>query len=219
MTLPAAVLFDMDGTLIDSEPYWFAAEEWIVGEFGGSWDHEKSLELIGQGLWHSARILQSHGVALSEDEIIDRLTTRVLEQVALEVPWRPGALELLREVREAGLPTALVTMSIRRFASRIAEVAGDVFDVIVTGDEVEHSKPHPEAYLTAARLLGVDPAHCVAIEDSPPGLASAVAAGTVAIGVPHIAELAPSSDYTVWPTLAGRTVDDLRELALSGRTS
>jgi beta-phosphoglucomutase-like phosphatase (HAD superfamily) len=83
------------------------------------------------------------------------------------------------------------------------------FDVIIAGDLVSRPKPHPEAYLTAAARLGVEPTLCVAIEDSAPGLAAAVAAGTSAIGVPHATQLPPSVEYTLWPTLEGRTVDDL----------
>jgi HAD superfamily hydrolase (TIGR01509 family) len=208
--LPPAVLWDMDGTLVDSEPYWLDAETALIGEWGGVWTPEDGLQLVGNGLDDSARIIQSRGVELSVDEIIETLTDRVLERIAVEVPWRPGARELLASMREAGVRTALVTMSIRRMAQPVIDAIGfPAFDVTVTGDEVGESKPHPEPYLRAAQLLGLDAADCVAIEDSAPGIASAVAAGTVPIGVPAHVPLAPSPSYVVWPTLEGRTLDDV----------
>jgi HAD superfamily hydrolase (TIGR01509 family) len=201
----------MDGTIIDTEPYWMDAETQLIAEYGGSWSHEEALSLVGQGLWHSARVLQSRGVTLSEDEIIDHLTEIVLSKLRTSgLPWRPGARELLLELREAGVRTALVTMSIRKMAQLVADTIDfDAFEVIVPGDEVEHSKPHPAAYLRATELLGVDPANCVAIEDSPPGVASASAAGAATIGVPLHVPLREDGSFTIWPTLAGRTVLDL----------
>ena len=198
----AAVLWDMDGTLVDTEPYWMVAEQELVASWGGVWTHEDGLQLVGQGLWESALVFQSRGVGLSEQEIIDALTDRVLEQIAEHVPWRPGARELLAEVRDAGIPTALVTMSIRRMADRIAsalelELDGPAFDVVVAGDEVERPKPHPDPYLRAAELLAVDIRHCAAIEDSEPGVASAVASGATSFAVPFHVPLPPSPAYAL----------------------
>ncbi len=127
----------MDGTIVDTEPYWMVAEEALVGSFGGTWTHEDGLRLVGNGLDDSARILQEAGVDLPVAEIIDRLSDRVMEQILVEVPWRPGARELLREIREAGIPTALVTMSIGRMARQVADaVPFDAFDHVVAGDDV-----------------------------------------------------------------------------------
>jgi HAD superfamily hydrolase (TIGR01509 family) len=210
--LPAAVLWDMDGTLVDTEPYWMAAEIALVESYGGSWTHDDAIQLVGSGLWHSARVLQSRGVKLSEDEIISALTDRVLDQVAERVPWRPGSRELLAELRERGIPTALVTMSIRRMAQIVADAVGfPAFAAIVAGDDVTHSKPHPEPYERAAELLEVSPHDCIAIEDSEPGIASAVAAGAVVIGVPLHILIGESDQYALWQGLAGKTVDDLVE--------
>jgi HAD superfamily hydrolase (TIGR01509 family) len=205
----------MDGTLVDTEPYWIRAETELVDSFGGTWTHEDALGVIGAGLWTSAKALQDHGVALDADEIMHTLTARVREQLTtFGVPWRPGARELLADIREAGIPTALVTMSVRPMAEQIvAEIPFDAFDLLVTGDEVDQPKPHPDAYLTAAGKLGVEPAETIAIEDSVSGLASAIAAGTIAVGVPHIVPLPPGEDRTIWPTLVGRSVADLAALA------
>jgi HAD superfamily hydrolase (TIGR01509 family) len=207
----------MDGTLVDTERYWMAAEEELVESFGGRWTHEDALGLVGSGLWESARVFQAAGVDLDADTIVARLTARVREQLAEHgVPWQPGAQELLKSVRDAGVPTALVTMSVRAMAEDIvAAIPFAAFDLLVTGDEVAEPKPHPEPYLTAAARLGVDIADCVAIEDSVPGLRSAASAGTIAIGVPHMVPLDPAAAHVIWPTLDGRTVDDIAELAAS----
>lgn len=211
---PAAVLIDMDGTLVDTEPYWMSAERDLVHAYGGAWSAEDGLTLVGQGLENSAAVLQTRGVDLSVPAIIDHLIERVLAQTKIGVPWRPGALELVTALREAHIPTALVTMSMRPLAAYVAHASGEsLFDVLVTGGDVENPKPHPEPYLRAAELLDADITRCVAIEDSVPGLASAVAAGATVVGVPAHIELAASPDYTLWPTLAGRTVEDIRSLA------
>lgn len=215
MHRPAAVLWDMDGTLINSEPYWMTAEAELVREFGGAWTHEDGLRLVGKGLWDSAGILQSHGVRLAADAIVARLTERVMEQLTeLGTPWRPGAKELLQEVREAGIPSALVTMSLRRMAELVvAGIEFDAFDSLVTGDDVVNPKPHPEPYARAAELLETAPARSVAIEDSVPGVTSAIAAGMIVVAVPFIAEVPESPHHTTWQTLEGRGLHDLRGLA------
>lgn len=208
--MPAAVLWDMDGTLVDTEPYWMSAEQELVVSYGGSWTAEDGLTLVGAGLRHSAAILRGRGVELSEDEIIEHLTERVLEQTRVAIPWQPGAQELLVALHDDGIPAALVTMSMRPLARYIADSFDfPAFATIVTGGDVSHAKPHPEPYLRAARILGVEPEDCLAIEDSVPGLASATASGAVVIGVPAHIPLQESPAYTLWPTLAGKTVADL----------
>jgi HAD superfamily hydrolase (TIGR01509 family) len=210
---PAAVLWDMDGTLVDTEPYWLAAETELVRAWGGEWSLDDGLALVGSSLERSSLILASRGVELESGEIIQLLTDRVLAQLADEVPWRPGARELLLALHEAEVPTALVTMSIRRMADHIAEAAGfPAFDVVVAGDEVDNGKPHPEPYLRAARALGVDPTDCIAVEDSEFGVASAVASGATTLAVPLHVALPPSPAYTLWDSLHGRSLDELFEL-------
>lgn len=212
---PAAVFWDMDGTLVDTEPYWMASEVELVSSFGGVWTHEDGLQMVGLGLWNSAEILRAAGVDLSADEIVQWLTDRVQQKLDTDgVPWRPGARELLADLRERGIPTALVTMSVRRMAEQIvAKIPFDAFDVIVSGDEVTEAKPHPEPYLRAAELLGVDVTDAVAIEDSLVGLTSAVASGAATIGVPHIVALPESAEHTLWASLDGKTADDIAAVA------
>ncbi|MEO6827821.1 MAG: HAD family phosphatase [Microbacteriaceae bacterium] len=227
MTLeyPAAVLWDLDGTLVDTEPYWMRAEEELVSSFGGEWTHQDALVLVGSGLWVSAGVIQSHGVELSTDAIVARLTDRVQEQIEkYGVPWRSGAYELLEDLKAHRIPTALVTMSIKRMAEQIvSQIPFHAFDVLITGDLVDRPKPDPEAYRRAAELLGVDPAKTVAIEDSIAGLASAISAGTVALSVPHMVHVPEADTHTTWTTLSGRNADDLARLlpipAGSGPTS
>ena len=178
--LPAAVLWDMDGTLVDTERYWMAAEEELVASFGGRWTHEDALGLVGMGLWESARIFQAAGVELDADTIVHRLTDRVKQQLEESgVPWRPGARELLESLRAASVPTALVTMSIRTMAEVVVEaIPFDAFDVLVTGDAVGHPKPHPEPYLAAADALGFGG---MCVDDFADPLLDA-------IGIPHLDE-------------------------------
>ncbi|MFT4124356.1 MAG: HAD family phosphatase [Microbacteriaceae bacterium] len=214
---PAAVLWDLDGTLVDTEPYWMASETELVRRHGGSWDRDDALGLVGAPLLSSARVLQRHGVRMSGPEIVEWLTDRVLERMTERMPWRPGAVELLEALHAAGTPTALVTMSIRRMAERVQlALPFPAFDVVVAGDDVVNGKPHPEAYLRAAALLGVDASACIAIEDSLPGMTSAAAAGAVVIGIPAHVPVPAGVDDVRWPSLAGRTVDDLRRAYARG---
>ncbi|MGV8876065.1 MAG: HAD family hydrolase [Rhodoglobus sp.] len=211
---PAAVLWDMDGTLINSEPYWMSAEIDLVESFGGLWTNDDALAMVGNGLFVSARLLQAKGVDLGEQAIVDYLTDSVMGQLTGSgIPWRPGARELLRELREAQIPTALVTMSIGRMAHLVVENLGFTgFDAVVTGDDVTHPKPHPEAYLLGAAHLGVAIGECVAIEDSPPGASSAFSAGATVLGVPFMVTIPEDQTHAIWPTLSGRTVNHLSEL-------
>ena len=225
--LPAAVLWDMDGTLVDTEPYWIAAEAPLVEEYGGSWSHEDALQLVGLSLDASARILQAAGVTLSEDEIISTLSARVIAMCADKgVPFRPGALELLRDLRASGVKTGLVTMSYRNMALSILDlIEFDAFDIVIAGDDAVRPKPFPDPYLQAAEALGVDIADTVAIEDSPNGLRSAIASGAVALGVPNILPLDDIAADALWPSLAGRSAADLGALhaehapAVAGRAT
>ncbi len=195
---PAAVLWDMDGTIVDTEPYWIATEYELVAEFGGEWSDDKAHSIVGLDLRDSAAVLRDRGgVDLPIDDIVNRLLDGVIRRVRQKVPWRPGARELLAALGKAGVPTALVTMSWRRFAEAVvAALPPGSFTVVITGDEVSNGKPHPEPYLAAAAALGVRARDCVAIEDSPTGVRSAVAAGCRTYAVPNVVDVPPSKDYT-----------------------
>ncbi len=142
---PSAVLWDMDGTLVDTEPYWMAAETALVESFGGSWSHEDALQLVGSGLLDSAVILQGAGVTMEAQAIVDHLTDAVQDSLRTSgVPFRPGARELLSDLRSAGIPTGLVTMSLRRMALSVVDLIDfEAFDLVVAGDDVDNPKPHP----------------------------------------------------------------------------
>lgn len=212
--LPAAVLWDMDGTLVDSEHYWMKSERDLAAAHSREWSQQDGFDLIGMSLYDSSQVIKEKlDSSLHPHEIITRLTDGVREQLAVEVPWRPGANELLLALREAGIKTALVTMSLHHMAQEVVDqIPFKAFDVIVVGDDVARGKPFPDPYLRAAELLGVDATDCVAIEDSNTGLRSAEAAGTKAIGVPNFIEIPHIPGRTIWPTLVGVTVDDLRNL-------
>ncbi|KQZ88134.1 hydrolase [Phycicoccus sp. Root563] len=212
--LPAAVFWDMDGTLVDTEPYWITAEHAIVEEAGGVWNDEYAHQLVGNDLMVSAEFIRDNSpVELEPLEIIEELLRRVVIQVQEHVPWRPGALELLDALQAAGVPNALVTMSWRSLAdSVVGALPEGTFAAVITGDEVEHGKPHPEPYLAAARALGVEVGDCVAIEDSPTGVRSAVSAGVPTIAVPHVVPVPVTVGAVQVPSLRGLAPADLVSL-------
>lgn len=213
---PAAVLWDMDGTLIDSEPYWIAAETEFAARYGVMWTHEDGLAMVGKQLSATAEALRARGVDAPESEIIAAIVAQVTAQVTARLPWQDDAKALLDEVVAAGIPCALVTMSYRVLADAMLDQLPGVFAVVVTGDEVERGKPHPDPYLIAAAQLGVDIKECVAIEDSPTGTQSAHASGAATVAVLREAPVAPLPGMSRVTTLAGIGVEGLTEL-VNGR--
>lgn len=210
---PAAVLFDMDGTLVDSEKLWDVALQELAREYGGDLSADARRSIIGTAMAESMRILHDDLGQPERDPEISAawINARILELFRGGLPWRPGAFELLHAVRAAGIPTALVTSSPRALVEIALDTLGrDTFDVVVAGDEVVAAKPHPEPYLTAARLLGVPIERCVAIEDSPTGVASALASGAAVLAVP--AEV-PLPDRTGVHQVESLTGVDLEVLA------
>jgi HAD superfamily hydrolase (TIGR01509 family) len=212
--LPAAVFWDMDGTLIDSEPYWMRSEGAFARANNSIWTEQDGLSLVGMSLYDSSKIIKEKvGSDLDPEEIVQQLTDGVAAQLKQEIFWRPGAKELLLLLRKKKIKTALVTMSMHRMAKQVVDAIGfDCFDVIVAGDDVRQGKPHPEPYLRAAELLGVKAEDCVAFEDSLTGLRSAEAAGTKAVGIKNIVESPSQPGRILWPTLEGVKISDLRRL-------
>jgi HAD superfamily hydrolase (TIGR01509 family) len=209
-----AVLWDMDGTLVDTEPYWIEVEYDLARRHGGSWSDQHAMALVGNDLLESGRYIREHmGIDVEPAQIVEELLDGVVARVARQVPWCPGAVELLAGLKELGVPCALVTMSYRRFVAPIlAALPDDTFTEVVTGDAVSRGKPHPEPYLTAARMLGVDPADCLAVEDSNTGARSAEAAGCRVVVVPNHVPVLPGERRVFRDSLSGLSADALLRL-------
>jgi HAD superfamily hydrolase (TIGR01509 family) len=205
--LPAAVLFDMDGLLIDSEPIWTVAEHEIAGELGGEFTPLIKASMIGQALSTAVPLLLTGldtpaARAADPAEVGRRLLTRMAELFADELPLQPGARDLLELTRFHGIPMALVSSSYRLLVDAALNVLGkDTFDATVAGDEVTATKPAPDPYLIAAEQLGVDPHLCLVLEDSMAGVESALAAGCRCILVPTFSPDVIPEGVDVHPTL------------------
>ncbi|HWS32871.1 MAG TPA: HAD family phosphatase [Actinoplanes sp.] len=203
---PAAVLFDMDGTLVDSERVWGAALAELAVHAGGVLSDSARIAMVGTSMERSMQLFRDDlgQPDRPEEPDVRWLTERVRDMFAAGLVCRPGAMELLAAVRVAGIPTALVTSTGRSLVEVALRTLGpENFDVVVCGDEVQKPKPDPEPYVTAAALLGVPIAACVAVEDSPSGVASALAAGARVLAVPAELELAPVDGVHMRTTLTG----------------
>jgi len=194
-----AVLFDMDGLLIDSEPLWLEAETAVMARLGADWTKQDQAQLIGGSLKRTVRHLLGKATRPAPPDVVGEwLMSDIVERVRRGgVPVQAGARELLASVKAAGLPDALVTSSERGFMEAVLASTGMRFDVLVCADDVTATKPDPEPYLLAAKLVGVHPADCFALEDSPNGVAAAEAAGCQVIAVPSLVPIASAPDRTI----------------------
>nr|WP_039798433.1 HAD family phosphatase [Nocardia araoensis] len=218
----AGVLWDMDGTLLDSEKLWDVAVRELAREHGHEMTDAIRHALIGASGPNALRIMFTGlGIEPTPDSLRaagEFLERRVTELMTGPIPWRPGAKDALAMVRAAGLASALVTNTKRSLTEFGLDTLGrDFFDVSVCGDEVAHGKPEPDVYLRAAALLGLDPEHCVAIEDSPTGARAAQAAGCALLVVPCEIPVPDAPGRVFRDSLLGLTVADL-EHALRVRT-
>jgi HAD superfamily hydrolase (TIGR01509 family) len=205
-----AVAFDMDGTLLDTDPMWDRAHASEAARLGVPFTPELSGSLVGTSLDTTACILLDRAGFKREPtylaEIKGRILRQVREEFAAPLLWRPGAHELLTEVRAAGIPTALVTSSERELVGLALRTLGS-FNVVITGDDVPgFTKPHPLPYQQAALTLGVIPARSVAVEDSQPGATSASTAGFNVVVAPHHAKVEPAPGLHIRPSLVGLDV-------------
>ncbi|MCP3803671.1 HAD family phosphatase [Allokutzneria sp. A3M-2-11 16] len=186
---PAAVLWDMDGTLVDSEKIWDIPLAELAVRLGGELSAETRAEMVGSNQERTLRLLfASLGLPADPPALADAgdwLVARTAELFAAGLPWRPGAPEALRAIRASGVPTALVTSTVRELTEVALDSIGrEHFDITLCGDEVTNPKPDPEPYLTAAARLGVDITRCVVVEDSPTGVAAGVASGATVLVIP-----------------------------------
>lgn len=207
---PAAVLWDFDGTLVMTEPLWIVAQSAISEHYGGTWNDTHGEEWVGADILLTTKHMVAeqlipvddpHALA---DEITDDVTRIIRER---EIEFCPGVLELLADLQHHGVRCALVSASPRRVLDAVLDrIDENPFEVIVSGENVANAKPHPEPYLRAAAELGVPIEACVALEDSPPGVASAAASGALVLAVPTVATIdeVPGS-IRVLPDLVGLT--------------
>lgn len=213
-----AVLWDMDGVLVDTEPLWTLAEVELATALGGEWSAEIKAAVVGTRLDVAVpTILRWFGAPDTPRQVAETsgwLLGRMVELFGSALPLMPGAAELLAELGAQGVPTALVSSSYRVLVDAVLAQGAGPFALSVAGDEVQRGKPDPEPYRRAAGLLGVDPARCVVIEDSPSGVASGEAAGCAVVAVPSVAGVAFSATprRLVAPSLARIGLNDLRAL-------
>ena len=190
-SLPAALLFDMDGLLVDTEVTWFAVETEVMAALGAPWGEEHQVALVGGPLENTVDYMLAHAGRpdVSRADLAQSLLDGMVRHLRSgPVEWRPGAAELLSAAGAAGVPCALVSSSLRPVVDAVLDAVGrESFTATVAGDEVPTTKPAPDPYLRAAELLGLAPSDCVALEDSATGATSAVAAGCVTVVVPSLA--------------------------------
>jgi HAD superfamily hydrolase (TIGR01509 family) len=216
-----AVLFDMDGTLVQTEEYWGEAMFELADRLGGRMSDEARAQTVGTSMRTSMRVLYDDlDVVRSEEQLLadaDWVELRAAELMAGGIRWRPGAAELLRAVAGADLGSALVTTTPRRTADIVlrlirADLGMDPFSVTICGDEVPARKPDPAPYRQAMAALGVGPDECVVIEDSEVGIASGLAAGAAVLGVPMLQVVEPAAGLTLREDLSGVGLAELDEI-------
>jgi HAD superfamily hydrolase (TIGR01509 family) len=210
-----AVLFDMDGLLVDTEPLWFEIESEVMARLGGDWSQADQAKLVGGSLQTTLDYLLGKATRpISRERLarwmLDGMVSRLNRS---QVQPRPGAFELLAQVQAAGVPHALVTSSERVIMEGVLRATGLRFPVTVCAEDVTRIKPDPEPYLLATKLLAADPARSVVLEDSPNGVAAAEAAGCRVIAVPNVTPVPPAPGRVIVASLAEVSLDGLRELA------
>jgi HAD superfamily hydrolase (TIGR01509 family) len=210
----AAVLFDMDGLLVDTEPLWFETEAEVMARLGATWTKADQEQLLGGSMESTVGYLLAKATRPAPPREVARWMIEGMLKRAAEgrIVVRPGARELVNEVAVAAIPYALVTGSQRQFTDAVLASTGFRFPVTVCGDDVTATKPAPDPYLLAAKLLDADPANCVALEDSPNGVASATSAGCHVIAVPSLLGIPAAPGRLVVHSLREVTVQTLRAL-------
>ncbi|CAB4608777.1 MAG: HAD-IA family hydrolase [Actinobacteria bacterium] len=216
----AAILFDMDGTLIDSEPIWLGQERLLMSEFGHEWTDANQQYCLGGPLSKVGRYMSQLVLGAQEPEFFEeQLVSRVTEELKLGVSTVPGALELAREIFAAQIPTALVSASPRSLMNAalngfyaIAPDLVGLFDISISMDDVVRTKPDPEGYLSAAETLGVPISECLVIEDSLTGITSGLASGAYVLAVPHLFDVAVQERMVILPSLQGQSLGSIESL-------
>ncbi|MFI1800533.1 HAD family hydrolase [Streptomyces sp. NPDC020379] len=194
-----AVLLDMDGTLVDTEGFWWEVEVAVFAELGHRLLEDYRAVVVGGPMTRSASFLiQATGAKIALAELTALLNSRFSEMIGRGVPLMPGARRLLAELAAHSVPTALVSASHRQIIDRVLHTLGaENFTLTLAGDEMERTKPHPDPYLLAAARLGADPARCAVVEDTMTGVTAAEAAGCRVVAVPSVAPIPPAAGRTV----------------------
>lgn len=208
---PQAIIFDMDGLLVDSEPVWAMAEGALLQERGKQWDIEIQRPLIGMRMRDFlVGIRSGYGLSDTVDELVAELIGRMTKLVPTQVVPRPGAPELLEYLLARGIPCAIASSSPMPIIDAVVTSQGwdRYFQTHVCGDDVTHGKPAPDIYLEAARRIGVSPEACLALEDSPNGSRAAVAAGMVTIAVPDLSH----TSHAAFEAITPHVFDSLHEV-------
>jgi HAD superfamily hydrolase (TIGR01509 family) len=195
--LPAAVLFDMDGLLVETEHLWYVAELEVTAALGGAWGPQHQEALVGGPLEKAVDLLvEQAGGGHDHAEVMSMLLAAMERQLRTKaVHWRPGAPELLAALEVDDVPVALVSASWRVLVDAVHdavlhELGHEPFSITVAGDDLERTKPHPDPYLHAAARIGVDPRHCVVLEDSHTGAEAGMASGALVVAVPSLVPIA-----------------------------
>jgi len=207
----SAILFDMDGTLIDSEPLWLKAEIEVMAEVGCHWDEQDQINCLGGPAERTERYMQERSQNIKPyGYFINRLHEVMRARITNELDLIPNALSLLKECKDAGIKTALVTASSRDLMTIVLKrFPPGTFDVVVSGDDVEKSKPDPAPYLRAAKQLSVDILKCLVLEDSLTGVQSGLSSGAKVIGIPHLVQMSEHPNLRVISSLDEITLSDI----------
>ncbi|MGW3010065.1 HAD family hydrolase [Streptomyces sp. NPDC001219] len=214
-----AVFLDLDGTLVDTEGFWWEAEAEVFAELGHILDDAHREVVVGGPMSRSAGyLIQVTGVDISLTELSVLLNAAFLARVGRGVPLMPGARRLLAELAAHGVPAALVSASHRAVVDQMLHSLGpENFRLTLAGDDLERTKPHPDPYLTAAARLGVDPECCAVIEDTLTGVTAGEAAGCPVVAVPSVTPIPPALGRTVVRSLEEVDLPFLRTLITESR--
>ena len=209
-----AILWDHDGTLVETEPYWIEAELELAAQFNVTWTEQDALNCVGNPMLETGRLLQNAGVDLEPHEIVDWLVDRVdglMDEKG--ILWMPGVQELFAECADQNIPCAIVSNAWRKVVEKTtAGLPQDVVKFMITGDEMIVAKPDPWPFAHAAEVLGVAPENCIAIEDSLPGTLSAESAGIPVLVVRGHAPVPPGELRSRVVDLSDITLDRLRDI-------
>ena len=213
-----AVLWDMDGTLIDSEPVWIEQERLLMESLGATWTDEDAFHCVGGPMARVDAYMRSKLPSATQQrfqplELTNQLLHHMEVRLSQNVPFTPGASNLINEMKNASVPLALVSASSRPLMNAaLLNIGAELFDVTISDNDVLRSKPDPEGYLKAAEILGVNISRSLIIEDSITGMTAAIATGAFVIGLTHVAQLPHGPKVVHHPTLEGITMGDITNL-------